>query len=104
MVEIAVEELFVEFGSLVVEVTVAVFEDKVAELNDAAVTLMVMITRPPTFMLFSVQFTVVVTDVYVQLPCDAGIDTDVNVTSAGNTSVTLTPCATAGPLLVTCSV
>src|ERR1700691_334227 len=46
IVEIAVEELFVKFGSLVLALTVAVFEEVVAELNVAAFTLMVMITRP----------------------------------------------------------
>src|ERR1700685_26613 len=101
MVEIAVEELFGAFGSLVVEVTVAVFDDNVAELKLAAVTLMVIITRPPTFMLLNVQFTVVVADIYVQLPCDAGTKTEVNVTCAGSTSDTATPCATAGPLFIT---
>ena len=104
MVEIAVDELFVEFGSPVVELTVAVFDDKVAELNDAAFTLIVMMTSPPTFILLSVQLTVVVATVYEQLPCDAGIETELNVTSAGSTSVTTTPVATAGPLFVTCSV
>jgi hypothetical protein len=55
-------------------------------------------------MLLSVQLTVVVADVYEQVPCDAGIETDEYVTSPGRTSVTATPVATAGPLFVTCSV
>jgi hypothetical protein len=104
MVEIAVELLLVELGSTVVEVTVAVFDDVVDELKVAAFTLIVMITKAPTFMLSSVQLTVVVADVYVQLPCDDGIETEEYVTWPGRTSVTVTPVATAGPLFVTCSV
>jgi hypothetical protein len=60
IVEMAVEELFVMFGSVVLAVTVAVFEDVVAELNVAAFTLMVIITKPPTLIDPSEQLTVVV--------------------------------------------
>src|SRR5579862_9348788 len=63
MVEIAVEELLVEFGSLVVALTVAVFELVVDELKVAAFTLMVMITSALTFILLSEQLTVVVAEV-----------------------------------------
>ena len=60
IVEMAVEELFVRFGSLVVALTVAVLEEVVAELNVAASTLIVMITKPPTLTDPRLQFTVVV--------------------------------------------
>jgi hypothetical protein len=60
IVEMAVEELFVMFGSVVLAVTVAVFEDVVAELNVAALTLMVIMTKPPTLIDPSEQLTVVV--------------------------------------------
>jgi hypothetical protein len=60
IVEMAVDELFAMFGSLVVELTVAVLEDRLAELNVAAFTLIVMITNPPTLTDPRVQFTVVV--------------------------------------------
>jgi hypothetical protein len=96
--------LFVRFGSLEVELTVAVFEDKVDELKLCAATLIVMITNAPSFILFRLQLTVVVEDVYEQLPCEAGTDTELKVTCDGSTSVTVTPVATAGPLFVTCKV
>jgi hypothetical protein len=95
-----VEELFVEFGSLVVDETVAVFDTKDAELNVEAFTLMVMITRPPT--LTEPRLHVTVPVVCVQVPCV--VDEDVYVTAEGNGSETVTPVATAGPLFVTCSV
>ena len=79
-------------------------DDVVDELNVAAFTLIVMITKAPTFILLSVQLTVVVAEVYEQVPCDDGIETDEYVTSPGRMSVTATPVATAGPLFVTCSV
>jgi hypothetical protein len=47
-VETDVEELFVISGSLVVELTVAVFEDSAAVLTVLAVTLIVTVTSPPT--------------------------------------------------------
>ena len=46
IVEIADEVLLVRLGSPVVAVTVAVFVERVVELNVFAVTLMVMRTRP----------------------------------------------------------
>jgi len=94
--------LFVRFGSLVVELTVAVLDVSVPDpVNVAAFTLIVMITNPPTLTDPRVQVTVVVP---VQLPCEAGIETELKVTVLGSTSVTVTPCATAGPLFVTWSV
>src|SRR5271167_1043425 len=48
MVEMDEEELFVEFGSLVVAETVALLVDCVEELKVLAVTLIVMMARPPT--------------------------------------------------------
>jgi hypothetical protein len=48
------------FGSLVVALTVAVFEEVLAELNVAAFTLIVIITKPPTLTDPRVQLTVVV--------------------------------------------
>lgn len=65
--EVAVEVLFVRFGSLVVELTVAVFVASVEELNVAAFTLIVMITRPPTPIEFRVQLTVPA--LCEQVPC-----------------------------------
>ena len=57
MVEIAVEELFVAFGSPVVAETVAVLLASVTELKVLAVTLMVMSTSPPTLIELRVQLT-----------------------------------------------
>src|ERR1700690_704771 len=58
IVEVADEGLFVKFGSLVVEETVAVLVESVAELNVAALTLIVMITNPPTLTEPTLQLTV----------------------------------------------
>ena len=55
--------LFAKFGSLVVALTVAVFEEVEEELNVFAVTLMVMTTVPPTLTDPSEQETVVVATV-----------------------------------------
>ena len=60
MVEVAVEELFARFGSLVVELTVAVLVVSDEELNVLAVTLIVTIAELPTLRLPKEQFTVVV--------------------------------------------
>jgi len=54
-----VDELFKEFGSEVVELTVAVFVEVEAELNVVALTLIVMTAVLPTLRLPSVQVTVV---------------------------------------------
>ena len=102
MVEIAVELLFVRFGSLVVALTVAVLLAVDPELKVDALTLMVTITSPPTLIEPRGQLTVVVAAVYVQDPCV--VETEVKVTWLGSASLTVTPCATAGPLFVTCSV
>ncbi len=57
----AVEELFVRFGSLVVELTVAVLDVSEPDpVSIVAFTLIVMITKPPTLTDPSVQVTVVV--------------------------------------------
>jgi hypothetical protein len=107
-----VEELFVLSGSLVVDDTVAVLQTlygtpfTVAQtvppdpLNVEAFTLMVISTTVPTFIVPIVQLTVPLLCVHV--PCV--VETLVNVTSVGSGSETVTPLATAGPLLVTCSV
>ena len=54
------EELFVEFGSLVVAETVAVLVDCVEELNVLAVTLIVTMAKPPTLIEPRLQLTDVV--------------------------------------------
>ena len=59
--------MFVRFGSLVLAVTVAVFEASVAELNVEAVTLIVIRTRPPT--LTEPRLQVTVPEACEQLPC-----------------------------------
>ena len=56
---IAVELLFVAFGSLEVVLAVAVLEEVVAVLTVEAFTLMVTMTRLPTDMVPMLQFTVV---------------------------------------------
>jgi hypothetical protein len=63
MVDMAVEVLFAKFGSLVVELTVAVLLDCDEELNVFAVTLMVTTAELPTLRLPRLQTTVVVEDV-----------------------------------------
>jgi hypothetical protein len=63
MVEVAEEELFVRFGSLVVAATVAVLVERVEELKVLALTLIVTTARPPTLIEPSVQLTVVVATV-----------------------------------------
>lgn len=68
--EVALEVLFAEFGSLVVEVTVAVLVESDEELNVLAVTLIVMRAELPTPRLLREQLRVVVAAVYVQVPCD----------------------------------
>jgi len=88
-VETAVDESFAELGSLVVELTVAVFEEVEAELKVFAVTLMVMTTVPPTLMEPSGHETVVVATVKLHVPCV--VDDDEYATCAGITSVTVTP-------------
>jgi hypothetical protein len=60
MVLVADEELFAEFGSLVVEVTDAVLVDWETELKVLAVTLMVMTAIAPTLRVGMVQETVTV--------------------------------------------
>src|SRR5277367_2532781 len=100
MVEMVDEKLLLVFGSLVVEPTVAVFGTSDDELNVTAVVLMVMITRPPTLTDPKLQLTVPA--LCVQVPCV--VETETKVTWLGRGSETLTFCATAGPLLVTCSV
>jgi hypothetical protein len=92
----AVEELFVMFGSPVVELTVAVLDESEAELNVAAFTLIVTTTKPPTLIDPRLHVTVVVPE---QLPCV--VEDDVKVTSPGSGSVTTTFWAMAGPLFVT---
>ena len=63
MVDMAVDVLFAKFGSLVVELTVAVLLDCDEELNVFAVTLMVTTAELPTLRLPRLQTTVVVEDV-----------------------------------------
>jgi hypothetical protein len=91
-----------EFGSLVEELTVAVLLDSEAELKVFAAALMVTTATLPTLKLPRLQETVVVADVYVQVPCEA--DELVYTTCAGIMSVTVTACAIAGPAFVTFSV
>ena len=93
---IAVELLLVALGSLEVELTVAVLVEVVALLKVLAATLMVTMTRLPTGKLPMLQFTVVLLS--EQLPWV--VETDEYVTCAGSGSLTVTPCATAGPLFV----
>src|SRR5882672_9913293 len=97
MVVIAVELLLVTLGSLEVELTVAMLVEVLALLKVLAVALMVTMTRLPTGMLPMLQFTVV--PLTEQLPWVA--ETEEYVTCAGSGSLTVTPCATAGPLFVT---
>jgi hypothetical protein len=88
------------FGSLVEEPTLAVLTTNDDELNVTAVVLMVMVTKPPTLTEPKLQLTVPA--LCVQVPCV--VETETNVTWLGSGSDTFTFCATAGPLLVTCSV
>jgi hypothetical protein len=95
------EKLFAEFGSLVEELTVAVFSTSDDVLKFAvAVVVMVMITKPPTLTEPKLQLTVPA--LCVHAPCV--VETETNATWLGSGSETFTFCATAGPLLVTCSV
>ncbi len=55
---IVVEKLLVKFGSLVLEVTIAVLVAKVDELNIAALALIVTRTKPPTGIVPILQLTV----------------------------------------------
>jgi hypothetical protein len=70
------------------------------ELNVCAVVLIVMIAKPPTLSVPKLQLTV--PPLCEQVPCV--VDTETKLTALGNGSDTATPCATAGPLFVTCSV
>jgi hypothetical protein len=92
--------LFDMFGSLVEEPKLAVLTTNDDELNVTAVVLMVMVTKPPTLTEPKLQLTVPAACVHV--PCV--VETETNVTWLGRGSETFTFCATAGPLLVTCSV
>ena len=58
MVDVTLDVLFAGLGSLVDEVTVAVFVAYVVELNVDALTLMMMVTWPPTLSEPSEQLTV----------------------------------------------
>lgn len=58
MVDVTLDVLFAGFGSLVDEVTVAVFVAYVVELNVDALTLMMMVTWLPTLSEPSEQLTV----------------------------------------------
>src|SRR5271163_4971860 len=101
----AVEELLERLGSLVVAVTVAVLLARVEELNMAAFTLIVIRTSPPTPSVPMLQPTVPVAPTagcVGQVPCV--VVTEVKVTAEGKGSETVTPCAVAGPLFVTCRV
>ena len=69
-------------------------------LKVEALTLMVMIARPPTLSVPMVQL--IVPEACVQDPCV--VLTFTNVICAGRGSETVTFCATAGPLFVTCNV
>lgn len=69
-------------------------------LKVEALTLMVMIARPPTLSVPIEQLTV--PDACEQVPCV--LLTFTNVICMGSGSETVTFCATAGPLFVTCSV
>ena len=92
--------LFARFGSLVVAATVAVLATSDDELNVTAVVSIVMIARAPTLSDPKLQLTV--PPLWLQVPCV--VETETNDTALGKGSETETPCATAGPLFVTCSV
>ena len=100
MVEVTDDVLFAGLGSLVVELTVAVFVAYVVELKVDAVASIVIVTSPPTLSEPSVQLTVPA--LWVHVPWV--VETDVSVTSVGSGSETVTFWATAGPLFVTCNV
>lgn len=89
-----------EFGSPVVADTVAVFDAVVAELNVFAVTLIVIMTKPPGLIEPRLQETVPA--LCEQLPWV--VKTELYDTCAGRGSDTVTPCAVAGPLFRTWSV
>ena len=96
-----VEKLLDGFGSLVVDVTVAVLLARLDELNIAAVVLIVTVTKPPTLTVPMLQLTV--PPACVQIPWL--VETETKVTcGTGNGSETITPCATPGPLFVICNV
>jgi hypothetical protein len=88
-----VAELFAVTGSGVVEVTLAVFVSVPAAVG---VTTMVMVAVAAFANVPRLQVTVVVPE---HEPVDAVAET--KVTPAGNPSVTATPWAASGPLLVT---
>src|ERR1700757_1381767 len=101
MVELALDELLVGLGSLVVVATVAVLQTEygmpliVAHglplvLKVEALTLMVIIARPPTLSVPMVQL--IVPAACVQVPCV--VLTFTNVICAGSGSETVTFCAT----------
>lgn len=100
IVEVHVELAVFIVGSLVVfHETVAVLTASVVELNVAAVTLIVIVTNPPT--LIGLRLHVIVAPGAEQVPSDDGIKTELNVTSVGKVSVTETFSATSGPLSAT---
>jgi len=93
--------LFAEFGSLLVDETVAVLVARLDELNIAAVVLMVTTAKPPTLNVPMVQLTV--PPAWEQVPWV--VETETKVTcGTGNGSETTTPVATPGPLFVICNV
>ena len=94
------EELLAEFGSLLVELTVAVLLALTAELNVDALTLIAIVASPPAPIVPRLQVTVPAA--CEQVPCV--VDTEAKVTCAGSGSLTVTPRAVAGPLLLTCKV
>jgi len=93
----AVELLFAALESVLVDVTVAVFEMEVVGARpDAVRATRVMVGVAPGATVPRVQVTVVVP---LQLPVEGVADT--NVRLAGRTSVTVTPLAVLGPALPT---
>jgi len=100
MVVMTDDKLFRRFGSLVVDVTDAVFVAVDDALKVVAVVLMVMRARAPTLIVPMLQVTVPAA--CAQVPCV--VETETKVTCAGSGSRTETPSATPGPLFVTCSV
>ena len=85
--ETTVELLFVRLGSLVVELTVAVFEAVETELKVEAFTLIVTIAKAPAFIDPKLQVTV--PPACEHDPCV--VDTEVKVTWGGSGSLTVTP-------------
>ena len=86
-------ELLTRFGSGLAPATVAVFATVVFV---RIVTLSVIVAEAPTASVPTAQVTV---EPLVQLPCE--LATEVRVVPTGRMSVTITPWARAGPLLVT---